>query len=62
MEFFGQEYWSRLPFPPPEVLPDPGIKTVSLVSYIGRQILYHCVTWEAPIEVFKYQLFFNLKH
>jgi len=26
MEFFRQEYWSGLPFPPPGDLPDPGIK------------------------------------
>ena len=26
MEFSRQEYWSRLPFPPPMSLPDPGIK------------------------------------
>ena len=32
MEFFRQEYWSGLPFPSPEDLPDPGIKPVSLVS------------------------------
>ena len=25
MEFFGQEYWTRLPFPPPGDLPNPGI-------------------------------------
>ena len=25
MEFFRQEYWSGLPFPPPRDLPDPGI-------------------------------------
>ena len=25
--FFRLEYWSGLPFPPPEALPDPGIKT-----------------------------------
>ena len=25
--FSRQEYWSGLPFPPPEALPDPGIKT-----------------------------------
>ena len=24
-----QEYWSGLPFPPPEDLPDPGIKLMS---------------------------------
>ena len=26
MEFFRQEYWSGLPFPPPGDLPNPGIK------------------------------------
>ena len=29
MGFFRQEYWSGLPFPPPEDLPDPGIKPTS---------------------------------
>ena len=29
MEFFRQEYWSRLPFPSPGDLPDPGIKSRS---------------------------------
>ena len=32
MEFSRQEYWSGLPFPPPEDLPDPGIKPLSLIS------------------------------
>ena len=27
--FYRQKYWSRLPFPSPEDLPDPGIKPVS---------------------------------
>ena len=26
MEFSRQEYWSGLPFPSPEDLPDPGVK------------------------------------
>ena len=30
--FLRQEYWSGLPFPPPEDLPDPGIKPTSPVS------------------------------
>ena len=30
--FFGQEYWSGLSFPSPEVLPDPGIEPMSPVS------------------------------
>ena len=29
MGLSSQEYWSRLPFPPPEDLPDPGIKPTS---------------------------------
>ena len=32
MEFSRQEYWSRLPFPTPRDLPDPGIKPASPVS------------------------------
>ena len=35
-----QTGWSRLPSPPPGVLPDPEIKTVSCVSCTGRWILY----------------------
>ena len=29
MGFLRQEYWSRLPFPTPRDLPDPGIKPAS---------------------------------
>ena len=32
MEFFRQEYWSGLPFPPPGDLLDPGIEPLSLAS------------------------------
>ena len=32
MGFSRQEYQSRLPCPPPEDLPDPGIKSMSLMS------------------------------
>ena len=32
MEFSRQEYWSRLPFPPPGDLPDPGIEPMSPLS------------------------------
>ena len=32
MGFSRQEYWSRLPFPSPGDLPDPGIEPMSLVS------------------------------
>ena len=45
MGFSGQQYWSGVPLPSPEPLPDPGIKPASPVS--GRRILYHWATWEA---------------
>ena len=50
MEFSRQEYWSELPFPIPGDLPSPRIEPMSItwVSCIGRWILYHCTTWEAP--------------
>ena len=35
MEFSRQEYWSRLPFPPPGNLPDPGIDPTSLTLADG---------------------------
>ena len=30
--FFRQEYWSKLPFPTPGNLPNPGMEAVSIVS------------------------------
>ena len=33
MGFSQQEYWSRLPFPPPGDLPNPGIKPTSPAPY-----------------------------
>ena len=38
MEYSRQEYWSKLPFPSPGDLPDPGVKLVSLASsaFVGR--------------------------
>ena len=35
MEFSRQEYWSGLPFPSPEELPNPGIKPWSPASQAG---------------------------
>ena len=38
MGFPRQEYWSRMPFPPPGDLPDPGISSTSLLfpALVGR--------------------------
>ena len=38
MGFSRQEYWSRLPCPSPEVLPDPGIEPKSLACIFFRKI------------------------
>ena len=53
VEFSRQEYWSGSSFPAPGNLPHPGIEPH--VSCIGRQVLYHCVTWEAILN-------FNREH
>ena len=50
MGFFRQEYWSRLPFPPPGDLPYPGIEPASPVTSALQWILYRA-TREAWIHV-----------
>ena len=48
MEFARQEYWSRLPFPPPGDLPDAGIKPTSLTSLaLAGSFFTSTTTWEA---------------
>ena len=37
MGFSRQQYWSGLPFPPPDDLPDPGIKSES-PAYAGKSM------------------------
>jgi len=45
MGFPRQEYWSRLPFPPPRDLPDPGMEPVSLASPVLAGVFF---TTEPP--------------
>ena len=52
MEFPRQEYWTGLPFPPPEDLPNPGIKPTSPVSsalqedsLLAEPIVKHLTQW-----------------
>ena len=57
VKFSRQEYWSGLLFPTPEDLLDPGPRDqahVSFIPCIGRQILYHCTTWEAKCGIHMY--------
>ena len=48
MEFSRQEYYSRLPFPPPGRLPHPGIKPTSLASSaLADRFFTSCASQEA---------------
>jgi len=48
MEFSRQEYWSALPCPSPEDLPDPGMEPVSLMSpALAGRFFNTSTTWEA---------------
>ena len=53
MEFFRQEYWSGLPFPPPGDLPNPGIepKCLASLTLAGAFFTTHCAIWEALLRV-----------
>ena len=46
MKFPRQEHWSRLPFPPPGDLPDPGVEPMPLVLAGGF------FTTESPVKPF----------
>ena len=51
MGFPREEYWSRLPFPSPGDLPDPGIKPVSpalQVDHLPRSHMCMCVCLYIP--------------
>ena len=47
--FSRQEYWSRLPCPPPGYLPDPWIELMSYSPALTGRFFTTSATWEAPI-------------
>ena len=48
--FSSQEYWSRLPCPPPGDLPNPGIKPTSLMSPpLAGGFFTTSTAWKSPI-------------
>ena len=50
MGLFRHDYWSRLPFPPPGDLPNPGIEPPPLVSpALAGGFFITSATWETPI-------------
>ena len=46
MGFSRQEYWNRLPLPPPGDLPDPGIEPMSTSSCVVGGFFTHGATEE----------------
>ena len=50
MEFFRQEYWNGLSFPPPGDLPDPGSEPVSLASPILAGKFFTTTPWPGKPE------------
>ena len=63
MEFFRQEYWSGLPFPPPRDLPDPGVKPTSLVSLALAGRFLTTVKWftKNKLIIYGYELELHLQ-
>ena len=55
MEFPSQEYWSRLPFPSPEDLPDPGIepRSPALQADSLPSELHYCLVFINLISLLK---------
>ena len=48
MGFSRQEYWSRVPFPPPRDIPNPGMEPPPLVSpALAGGFFTTSTTWEA---------------
>ena len=48
MEFSRQEYLSGVTFPPPRIIPNPGIKLMSLASpALAGRFFTTSTTWEA---------------
>ena len=47
-EFFRQEYWSGLPYPTPEHLPNPGIEPESAALQADSLPLHHWDTFPLP--------------
>ena len=51
--FSGQKYWNGLPWPPPGHLPNPGIKSVSLMSpALTGRFFTTSTTWAALLRYF----------
>ena len=58
MEFSRQEYWSRLPFPSPGDLPNPGIDHTSGFSLMVDLDLSHFVRFTGHFRTYSDKMYF----
>ena len=58
--FSRQEYWSRLPFPPPGDLPDPGIEPVPPELQSDSLPLSHWGSSSIKLSYMKLPIFYHL--
>ena len=56
MGFLRQEYWSGLPFPPPEDLPDPWIEPASPALQVDSSLFCHPFSSKSPYQICSYHL------
>ena len=61
LRFPSQEYWSRLPCPPPGNLPDPGMVPMFLESPALTGWFFNTVLPGKPHNIVYYNIFFDLK-
>ena len=62
MGFSRQEYWSGLPLPPPDDLPDPGTEPVSPVSLHWQVDCLSLVVPMKPYRLLQYIKYYSLCH
>ena len=60
VEFSIKKYWSRLPFPPPGDLPDPGIKPVTPELWSDFLPLSHWGSSSIKLSYMKLPIFYHL--
>ena len=62
MGFSRQEYWSGLPYPPPGVLSDQGIKPSSSTSPVLQAVSLLLSHWESPACIYRTSIGYNVPH
>ena len=62
VDFSRQEYWNGLPYLPPGVLPDQGIKPTSSTSPVLQAVSWMLSHWESPACIYRTSIGYNVPH